>query len=255
MILRRLTSGLKEQHWTTIFIELLIVIIGVFVGTQVSNWNQARVERLQTQRLLDQLVPALSYQLAFFDDARAYYARTHHYAEQALAAWKGDPAITDEQFVIAAYQASQIYGIGINAQNWALTFGEQQLRDIDDVKLRQHLALVLTSDYEPVSEKAVTTPYRENVRQIIPNAIQDAIRARCGDRANPDFSNIDMLPATCQLKLDPAGAREAAADLRAHPDLAQQLNFHLSSVATYLQNAGGLENQMRTLKTDIERRR
>ena len=254
MILRRLTDDLKAQHWTTIAIELIIVIIGVFVGTQVSNWNEARVERLQTQRLLDQLVPELSNQIAFFDDARAYYARTHNYAEQALAAWKGDPTITDEQFVIAAYQASQIYGIGINAQNWALTFGGQQLRDIGDVKLRQHLALVLTSDYEPVAEKAVTTPYRENVRQIIPNAIQDAIRTRCGDRVDPHFSNIDILPATCRLNLDRVEAHEAAVELRTHRELARQLNFHLSSVATYMQNAGGLENQMRTLKTDIERR-
>jgi len=44
MIVRKLSANLKEQHWTTIGIELIIVIIGVFVGTQVSSttWTSAR---------------------------------------------------------------------------------------------------------------------------------------------------------------------------------------------------------------------
>ena len=63
--------------------------------------------------------------------------------------------------MIAAYQASQIYGIGINAQNWALTFGGNQMRDIDDQRVRKDLAVVLTADYEPVGFNAMATPYRQ----------------------------------------------------------------------------------------------
>jgi hypothetical protein len=42
MILRRVVDHLKLQHWTAIGIELVIVILGVFVGMQVSNWNDER---------------------------------------------------------------------------------------------------------------------------------------------------------------------------------------------------------------------
>ncbi|MBL0164133.1 MAG: hypothetical protein IPP82_11000 [Xanthomonadales bacterium] len=42
MILRRLTEHLKHQHWTAIGIELVIVVLGVFLGMQVSNWNESR---------------------------------------------------------------------------------------------------------------------------------------------------------------------------------------------------------------------
>ena len=73
MIARRLTTSLKEQHWTTISIELVIVIIGVFVGTQFSNWSEARLEQRQTERMLDQLVPELDNQIAFFEFAKRYY--------------------------------------------------------------------------------------------------------------------------------------------------------------------------------------
>ena len=126
MILRRLTENLRAQNWTAITIEFVIVVIGVFVGTQVSNWNQERLEKVATSKMLDQLRPEIQNQFEFFNSARIYYRTTRPYAEQALAGWAGDPQISDNQFVIAAYQASQIYGIGINAQNWALTFGGKE---------------------------------------------------------------------------------------------------------------------------------
>jgi hypothetical protein len=256
MIARRLSTSLKEQHWTTIFIELMIVIIGVFVGTQFANWSEARQEHRQTERMLDQLVPELDNQLAFFDFAKGYYGTTRSYAEQALAAWSGDPTVSDEQFVIAAYQASEIYGIGINPGNWGLTFGGQQLRDIDDVKLREHLGTVLTADYDVVNFNSVATPYRQDVRSIIPTSIQDMIRAQCGDRVtkNTDVVNLFVLPRTCAVRLDPSEVRRTAAALRTHHELAGELNWHLATVATYLENVEGLEFQMQTLKHDLQRR-
>ena len=45
MILRRLVAHLKDQHWTGVFIELAIVVLGVFLGLQVSNWNADRGDR------------------------------------------------------------------------------------------------------------------------------------------------------------------------------------------------------------------
>ena len=44
MLLRRFTKHFSEQNWTAIGVELIIVVIGVFMGLQVQNWNQARIE-------------------------------------------------------------------------------------------------------------------------------------------------------------------------------------------------------------------
>lgn len=254
MIARRLTTSLKEQHWTTIAIELIIVIIGVFVGTQFSNWSEARLERLQTQRMLDQLVPELDNQIAFFEFAKKYFRSAEGYADQAIAAWDGDRRISDNDFVIDAYQASEIYGIGINTQTWGMTFGGQQLRDIKDVKLREDLAIVLTADYDQVNFNAVATPYRQDIRKVIPNAIQGEIRAHCGDRIldRGAVADLYVLPSTCPLTLDPAQARSTAAALRADKQLEGELNWHLAAIATYLENADGLEVQMQTLKQDLK---
>lgn len=256
MILRRLTANLRAQNWTAIAIEFLIVVLGVFIGTQVANWNQARLEKQATNRMLDQLRPELRNQLAFFDSARTYYSITRRYAAQALAGWAGDRNVSDGQFVIAAYQASQIYGIGINAQNWTLTFGGGQMRDIDDPTLRRNLAVILTADYEPVGFNAVATPYREHVRQVIPDALQDKIRNRCGDRNvwREGAQFFVALPRSCALELDPVQAAQAAASLRAHRELVNELNWHLAAVANYLTNVDGLEGQFRALDRSFEKR-
>jgi len=255
MILRRLSANLRAQNWTAIAIEFLIVVLGVFIGTQVANWNQARLEKQATNRMLDQLRPELHNQIAFFDSARAYYAITRRYAAQALAGWNGDRNVSDSQFVIAAYQASQIYGIGINAQNWTLTFGGDQMRDIDDPKLRRNLAVILTADYEPVGFNAVATPYRQHVRQVIPNAVQDAIRDRCGDRNvwREGTQFFVVLPGSCPLELDPVQAAQAAGALRAHRELVDELNWHLAAVANYITNVDGLEGQFRFLDRSFEK--
>ena len=256
MILRRLTENLRVQNWTAITIEFVIVVIGVFVGTQVSNWNQERLEKVATSKMLDQLRPEIQNQFEFFDSARVYYRTTKPYAEQALAGWAGDPQISDNQFVIAAYQASQIYGIGINAQNWALTFGGNQMRDIDDQRVRKDLAVVLTADYEPVGFNAMATPYREHVRQVIPDAIQDQIRAHCNDRnvSREGAQYLVVIPPTCLLKLAPNQAARAAAALRAHPQLVNELNWHLAAVANYLTNVDGLESAFRDLEDSLKKR-
>lgn len=45
MLLRRVVAHLRAQEWTAIAIDFVIVVVGVFIGLQVNNWNEARVER------------------------------------------------------------------------------------------------------------------------------------------------------------------------------------------------------------------
>jgi hypothetical protein len=48
VILRRLARNLREQNWTAITIEFVLLVLGVFMGIQVANWNEAR--NLQQRR-------------------------------------------------------------------------------------------------------------------------------------------------------------------------------------------------------------
>lgn len=55
MLLRRMMLHVKEQNWLAVGLDFGIVVIGVFVGIQVSNWNQQRVGAEQQQRYLERL--------------------------------------------------------------------------------------------------------------------------------------------------------------------------------------------------------
>lgn len=45
MLLRRMIQHLRRQEWTAIAIDFVIVVVGVFLATQVTNWNEARITR------------------------------------------------------------------------------------------------------------------------------------------------------------------------------------------------------------------
>ena len=42
MILRSVMKHVREQNWAAVGLDFLIVVVGVFIGIQVSNWNDAR---------------------------------------------------------------------------------------------------------------------------------------------------------------------------------------------------------------------
>lgn len=55
MILRRLSQSLKEQNWTAIWIEFVLLVAGVFLGIQVANWNEERRDRALARQYLERL--------------------------------------------------------------------------------------------------------------------------------------------------------------------------------------------------------
>ena len=55
MILRRISENVKSQNWFAVIVEFVIVVVGVFMGLQVQDWNEARKERIEEGELLGRL--------------------------------------------------------------------------------------------------------------------------------------------------------------------------------------------------------
>lgn len=236
----RFSSFWRDLSWPKLVGETLIIVVGVFLGIQASNWNDARIERAETLRMLRGLKPELTNLIGIFNSSEEYYRVTRAYAATAFTGWRGDPAVSDRDFVIAAYQASQNTFTGVNATAWAQIFGSDRLRDFDDQRLRDELSILMTSDFE-ILEQELFTDYRENVRKVIPEDIQDAIRRDCGDRRVDSLGAI-ALPPTCSLALPEDRFRIAATALRAHPELVGEMRWHFAAVASYLGNIENLKN-------------
>jgi hypothetical protein len=60
LILRSVLRHVRDQNWFAVFLDFLIVVVGVFIGIQVANWNDERREAAlgvaYLERLGDDLV-------------------------------------------------------------------------------------------------------------------------------------------------------------------------------------------------------
>ncbi len=55
MILRRLTDALRKQNWFTVVFEVAVIVVGIFIGLQVDQWNQARKDRIDESAFIARL--------------------------------------------------------------------------------------------------------------------------------------------------------------------------------------------------------
>jgi hypothetical protein len=55
MILRRVIKHFREQEWTAIFLDFFIVVAGILIAFQITNWNEKQVEHRLERQYLERL--------------------------------------------------------------------------------------------------------------------------------------------------------------------------------------------------------
>ncbi len=121
MILRRVIEHVREQNWTAIWIDLVIVVVGVFIGIQVANWNEERIERSLEATYLSRLAEDVRSDIVEIDEinrvstqrmsALGYLLRTATGKElpSAFDSARGQIQVVD----VPAYDANDSKTIGI----------------------------------------------------------------------------------------------------------------------------------------------
>ena len=84
MILSNLATGLKQRDWGTVAVEVLIVVVGIFIGLQVNDWNQARIDRADIAEYMERVQGDLNRDADFF----AFLANKASAKREALATLK-----------------------------------------------------------------------------------------------------------------------------------------------------------------------
>lgn len=59
MLLRRINEHVKAQNWTAVGLDFIIVVVGVFIGIQVANWNDTLGEREREAQILQNIATDL----------------------------------------------------------------------------------------------------------------------------------------------------------------------------------------------------
>ena len=55
MLFRRISEHVRSQNWIAVFLDLTIVIVGIFIGLQVNDWNEARQDIKREAVILERL--------------------------------------------------------------------------------------------------------------------------------------------------------------------------------------------------------
>ncbi len=81
MILRRVTQHVKGENWFAVGLDFVIVVVGVFIGIQVANWNEARLANVRKTQIVEALTTDLN-------DAIKVQERFIEQIESGLSEWE-----------------------------------------------------------------------------------------------------------------------------------------------------------------------
>lgn len=232
MLLRRVIQHVRKQEWTAIAIDFAIVVVGVFIGIQVSNWNQARVDSDKATSYRQRLIKELQFNADQYRLQTAYYAMVKRHGFATLAELEARSGSDDEAFLVGAYQATQmdvsppkhfVYDEMVSAGLVGL-LGDEALQET-----ASDYYLSLRANEPQMSE---APPYRDILRRAMPYGVQARIRGRCGDRLVYRGKQVigATLPDRCALGLSAAQASEAVRRIRAVPQIDADLTRYLSAL-------------------------
>lgn len=255
MILRRLTTAFRKQDWFTVAVETLIVVLGVFLGLQVNNWNAARNDTQRGAVFAEQLRADLLVEAWNYEGLIDYLGAVRDNADRALAILEGKADASDEDLLIYAYRATQFQG-GVRQR---ATFDELtstgSMSLIRDKVLRDAAILVYTTpSIAPASGEGVHSPYRDAFRKSVPVEVQVALGETCGDKfmAIGDYEGIgSQLNYDCETGLSPELVKQGAEALRTDPQLIPLLRLQAmnarSSFITLANNNKDIRGSLRAV--------
>lgn len=223
MVFAKLRKRFAEQDWFAVAIELAIVGIGVFLGLQANNWNEARIDRERAASYRSRLINDLQATEAAARAGIAYYTDVHAHALATLNALDRPADTLGVAFLVDAYQATQIFSRAGKHSTYdeILSSGNAEL--IGSPDLRERLANFYQRMDALVGYTQVITPYRLRVRSLLPYAVQARIRARCDELLTDSGKGmiVGRLPRDCSIDLPPADVRAGVAALHVAPGLKQ----------------------------------
>ena len=256
MILRRLREHVSNHNWFAVTIDFVIVVVGVFVGIQASNWNQARIERQQAREYRSMLQNDLDANLENLATRMRYYNWVRDEALATLADLKRPSSSLDDQFLLHAYQATQIQPWALKRNTYDEILSVGAMANLGDPSLRDKIANYYVTSDVTGANIAVVPPYRDIVRRIMPYAVQEAIRARCNERlvSNSRGSVDIVLPkGRCPLGVDAATVRQAVIQVHDWPGLSLDLNRQLVDLDQKLLSVDAISRRAESLKAALKK--
>lgn len=251
MVIRRIREHVTSHNWFAVCLDLAIVIAGVFIATQATNWNDARIEREQSRSYQARLVDELNSNDSQFRHQIAYYKQVRAHGLATLRALQSPAALSGRDFLIDAYQTTHID----TAYPKRFIYDELVSAGLVNRLGSPHIQRIVGDYYlwiEAIQRSLEDVlPYRSNMRALMPYAAQMQIRNQCGDIEVYDRRRVVgyRLPELCDVNLDDALVRAAVLHIREQPKLVDDLTRYLASLDEKIGALEGTIVEAEKLKT------
>ena len=238
MVVRSIREHVATHNWFAVSVDVVIVVLGVFLGTQVSNWNEERLEEARASDYRQRLADELDFNARQYAQQIAYYRRSRAYGEDALGALDGSKPLSDRDLVIAAYQLTQTDTTRTKTNVYDEMASNGLVDRLGDAELQQ-----VASDFYLSTEVAQRSlqsiyPYRTILREVMPYSLQVRIRETCGDRSIYYKSRLVGVTTVhpCPMIIPPDEAAAAARQIRSTSGIHRQMTRYLASIDEILDN-------------------
>ena len=245
-------ARLREQDWLAVVIELVIVVAGILIALQVSNWNQARLDHDRAKSYDRRILADLATDRQNIAHALAYWHKVGAYGRQAMAYGETGkrPDDSDWRTILAYYQASQILPFELTSTTFDEMRSNGDLSLIPDETLRRHLA-----DYYRLSGNSITSMilhhdpvYRKQIRGLTPWPVQVYIWNHC---FNETRSLMTQQLLACPSPISPREAAATLAVYRQSPTLLDHLRTWMSTLRVSAIVLDNLRQDNRRLAAEI----
>ena len=159
----------------------------------------------------------------------------------------------DSQFLIDAYQATQILPWSLKRNTYDQIIAAGRIGELGDAQLRDKISNYYVGSEVTGINLASVMPYRDILRRAMPYAAQNQIRTVCGEKISEDSRGeaIMVLPERCSIQLDPATLRRAIHQVRDTPGLALDLNRQLVDLDQKLVSVDVIMRRARDLERTL----
>ena len=181
MILRRLAGAIAEQNWFTVVLEILIVVVGIYLGLQASEWSQNREDRRAEVVYLERIAADLDTSLTrtiWNQEFQTRHARYGALVLQALRECDLQPEQRD-QFASGIYLVAKHNAAAFVRASLQELLSAGRLTIIENSSLRQTLVEML-QDYDDhlfyMSDVQLrVTPHVNYIDSVAPIIVDSAI--------------------------------------------------------------------------------